>query len=104
LASEVSNDVHQRDIERALKLTNLSINGLLNRLQEKKFIKWITDLKDSRARRIVLTENAQYIVDSIYKGIFQTEEMLLDGLSVEEIEPFSNFLRKIAENAIKKAN
>jgi len=30
--------------------------------------------------------------------------MLLDGLSVEEIEPFSNFLRKIAENAIKKAN
>ena len=91
MASEVSNDVHQRDIERALKLTNLSINGLLNRLEEKNFIKRITDLKDKRARRIVLTENAQHIVDSIYKGIFQTEEMLLESYQRKKSNCFLGF-------------
>ena len=46
-------------------------------------------------------KNAHHIVDSIYKGIFQTEEMLLAALSREEFGFLSRLLRKIAETAIK---
>ena len=47
-------------------------------------------------------ENAQHIVDCIYKGIFQIEEMLLAELSGKEFWLLSSLLRKIAEDAIKK--
>ena len=59
---------------------------------------YYTNYKDTRSCRIILMENAQFILNSIY----QTEEMVIKGLSSEKSELFSNLLRKVSVNTIKR--
>ena len=49
-------EINQVDIERHFTLTNPTVTGLLNRLQEKNFIKRVPSKKEARFNSIVLTK------------------------------------------------
>ena len=93
--------VQQRDIERALNLTNPTVSVLLTRLEEKGFIRRVAHAKDNRSRIIELTDKVEPIVQEIYEHVSSIEEMLFEGLDEAEIKLLSNSLRKIALNAEK---
>ena len=91
----------QRDIERALNYSNPTVTGLLNRLEHKNFIVRHIDPVDSRARIISLTGAALDVLDAIYQSIHQTEQMLLEGFSDEEIDLLKPFMNRMAANALR---
>jgi MarR family transcriptional regulator, repressor for mepA len=101
LHQESHRQVQQRDIERALNLTNPTVSVLLSRLEEKGFIRRTTDPEDNRSRIIELTDKVEPIVKEIYEHVSSIEEMLFEGLDEAEIKSLSNSLRKIALNAEK---
>lgn len=103
LAHQEKKKIHQRDIEQALNLTNPTVSVLLNRLEEKNFIKRISDPEDSRARIILLTDNAQKLVDNIYEKMTQIEKKVLNGFSENEIQMVSQLMKRIADNAIESS-
>ncbi|WP_455675368.1 MarR family winged helix-turn-helix transcriptional regulator [Pradoshia sp.] len=101
LHQERHRQVQQRDIERALNLTNPTVSVLLSRLEEKGFIRRTTHQKDNRSRIIELTEKVDPIVQEIYEHVNSIEEMLFEGLEEAEVRVLSDTLRKIALNAEK---
>jgi len=101
LHQEKDRQVQQRDIERALNLTNPTVSVLLSRLEEKGFIRRIADPEDNRSRIIELTEKVEPIVQEIYDHVSSIEEMLFEGLDEAEIKLLSNTLKKVALNAKK---
>lgn len=101
LARESDKKIHQRDIERALNYSNPTITGLLNRLEQKGLITRTVDVHDSRMRLISLTNEALSIVEEIYRSIQETEKILLDGFSKEEIELLAPLMARIAKNALR---
>ncbi|MGM9933219.1 MULTISPECIES: MarR family winged helix-turn-helix transcriptional regulator [Bacillaceae] len=101
LAHESDKVFRQRDIERALNYSNPTVTGLLNRLEHKNFIVRHIDPDDSRARIISLTGAALDVLDAIYQSIHQTEQMLLEGFSDEEIHLLKPFMSRMAANALR---
>lgn len=101
LAHESDKVFRQRDIERALNYSNPTVTGLLNRLEQKNFIVRHIDPDDSRARIISLTGAALDVLDAIYQSIHQTEQMLLEGFSDEEIDLLKPFMNRMAANALR---
>jgi len=101
LAHESDKVFHQRDIERAVNYTNPTVTGLLNRLEQKNFIVRQVDPNDSRARIIKLTDTALEILEEIYQSIRQTEQMILDGFSKEELDILMPFMSRMAKNALR---
>ena len=101
LAHESDKIFHQRDIERALNYTNPTVTGLLNRLEQKNFIVRQVDAIDSRARVIKLTDDALAVLEEIYASIRQTEQMLFEGFSKEEIDTLIPLMSRMAKNALR---
>lgn len=100
LASKYA-DFHLKEI--GLTRSQASVIFFLANEEDKGFINWVPDPKDSRARRILLTDNAKQIVDSIKNSVNQTEKILLAGLSEEEITWLAKMLKVMADNAINNA-
>jgi len=101
LAHESEKVFRQRDIESALNYSNPTVTGLINRLEQKGFIVRRVDPEDSRARIISLTDKALEIIEEIYESIRQTEQMLLDGFTEEEVEILQPLMSRIAKNALR---
>lgn len=93
--------IQQRDIEKALNLTNPTVSVLLSRLEEKGYIIRVTDSEDNRSRIIELTDKVDPILEGIYAHLSHTEQLLFRGLSEQEIQLLSISLKKIATNAAK---
>ncbi len=101
LAHEQDRVFHQRDIERALNYTNPTVTGLLNRLEQKNFIVREVDPNDSRARIIKLTDVALAALEEIYHSIRQTEKMIFEGFSKEEMDILIPMMSRMAKNALR---
>ncbi len=94
---EEGSEVNQIDIEREFNLKNPTVTGILNRLQDKDFIKRVPSEKDKRFKKIILTENAKKIVSNGKNKIDELESNLLIDLTDVEREQLQRILIKIID-------
>ena len=87
--------VCQSDIEKAFNIKRSTAIGILQRLEEKEFIRSVSDENDKRYKRIVPTPKAVDVMRQISDSIIKTEENLLKSLSEEEVGTFIALLDKI---------
>lgn len=90
--------VTQRDIEKALSLSNPTVTGILKRLEEKGFILSVPSNKDKRCNNIHLTEKAYDIqrwMDMVRKKLDKT---LTLGMNKKEIEALEKMLARVLYN------
>ena len=90
--------VNQRDIEKKFELTNPTVNGILNRLENKGFIKRTISLKDARNKEIHLTEKSISLINEMKKEARQLEKELIAGIPKEELNTFKEVLKKVFNN------
>ena len=90
--------VNQRDIEKKFELTNPTVNGILNRLENKNFIKRTISLKDARNKEIHLTEKSILLINEMKKEARQLEKELIAGIPKEELNTFKEVLKKVFNN------
>lgn len=90
--------VNQRDIEKKFDLTNPTVNGILNRLENKDFIRRTISLKDARNKEIHLTEKSISLINEMRKEAKQLEKEMIAGISKEELNIFNDVLKKIFNN------
>ena len=94
--------VTQRDIEKTFSLSNPTITGILNRLEEKNYIKREKSMKDSRSKNIIITEKFKNIENDLLNTINKKREALLNEMTKEEIETSIRLLNKIYSNLLKE--
>ncbi|MDR3149591.1 MAG: MarR family transcriptional regulator [Oscillospiraceae bacterium] len=95
-------EINQLDIQQAFHLTNPTISGLIDRLEEKGFVKRVRSAYDARYRKIELCEKSTAILEKLISNAEQIEDELLSGLSETEKSEFIIYFKKVLETAEEK--
>ncbi|NLC47864.1 MAG: MarR family transcriptional regulator, partial [Tenericutes bacterium] len=90
--------VNQSDIERHFKLSNPTVTGIINRLENNGFVKRVKDDKDARVKNIILTEKSNKVKEQMHEGIKSLEKQLFKDFTEEEKEELCLLLGKLFKN------
>ena len=96
--------VKQRDLEQELRLRPSTINGIVNRLEEKGYILRRTSPEDGRCRLITLTEAGQAKVETFRATLDAAGRRLANCLSAEEEAAMRGYLSRVIENLENEVN
>jgi DNA-binding MarR family transcriptional regulator len=91
-------ETNQKDIEKAMSLKNPTVTGILDRLEDKGYIKRNVSSKDKRLKRITLTNASNEILLKSRNHAKKIEEKILSSLSDEEKDELLKLLDKIKIN------
>ena len=91
-------EANQVDIEKEFNLKNPTVTGLINRLEEKGYIKRVRSDKDKRYNKLELTESGREILNKGKRKAQENEEKLLKILTDNEIKELKRILTKIVNN------
>lgn len=94
-------EINQRDLEKNFKLSNPTVNGILNRLEYKGFIIREMSEKDARCKNIKVTNEAYYLYKKMKTIAKNMENDLTKGITKEEKEAFINVIKKMYDNICK---
>lgn len=92
------NIINQRDIEREFELTNPTVNGILNRLENKGFIKRVVSLNDARNKEIKITDKSISLIAEMKKKAKNMENKMTSGITKEELDIFYQVIKKMFNN------
>lgn len=93
--------VKQRDIEDFFHISNPTVSGILDRLEQKHLIVRVKSEEDRRVRFIELTEDGLGQMRDLSDTIARAEELMLTGISPRLYKEGMEFLRKVFDNLIK---
>lgn len=93
--------INQRDLEKALQLSNPTIVSILDRLEAKGLIHRVISETDRRVRYIEVTEACRDIREDVYKGMYENEAELVAGLTDTEKKELERLLKKMLSNMTK---
>ena len=96
-----SETIIQKDIEEFFHISNPTVTGLLNRLEQKGFIKRVPSDKDKRIKMIQPTEEIEKHFRDILNALRKVEGYMTKDFNEEELETFFYLLQK-ANNNLKK--
>ena len=93
-----NNIINQRDIERKFSLTNPTVNGILNRLENKGFIKRVISVNDARNKEIKITDKSISLITKMKKSAKNMENKMVAGIEKDELDIFYKVIKKISNN------
>ncbi|WP_415966981.1 MarR family winged helix-turn-helix transcriptional regulator [Faecalitalea cylindroides] len=94
--------VNQKDIEEFFHISNPTVTGLLNRMEQKGYVVRIHSPDDKRIRYIQITDKVEDIDKKIKKHIDYSEGVIAKDLSQEERNLLFKLLAKVKDNLIKE--
>ncbi len=89
--------VVQRDIENFFRVSNPTVSGILNRLEEKGFVSRVTSEEDKRIKIVTLTDKAFELEDYLRNSLNNYEEEMMACLSEEEKNNLLDSMDKIID-------
>ncbi len=96
------NSVYQKDIEKEFDLRPSSATQLICGMEEKGWIKRVSNPGDKRLKEIVFTSDSKKIKDSIKNEICETERQLIQNISKEDLEVFMKVTNMMLKNLEEK--
>ncbi|MCQ2508184.1 MAG: MarR family transcriptional regulator [Dorea sp.] len=93
-----SEEISQRDIERALSLSNPTVTGILKRLEENGFIFTVPNGEDKRKKNIYPTEQAFAVQRKMDMARRKINKSLTIDMNKKEIEALEKMLDRVLYN------
>lgn len=91
-------DIFQRDIEEKFNVRRSTVSTVISLLEENGYIKRVAVSYDRRLKKIVLTDKACGVVETIKADRKRLNEKITCGLSEKDLEVFTKTLQKIKQN------
>lgn len=88
----------QKDLQNSLHVSNATINGLVNRLEQNGYIYRITNSEDKRMVSIHPTEKANQIKDLFLTTIYNLEQKMMAHIAPDKQEELVNLLEQMIQN------
>lgn len=98
LVESALHPVYQKAIEKEFSLRPPTVTEMLKSLEARELIVRIPDAQDGRFKRIVFTEKAAAVKGALSREILETEMLLLQGISSEELKEFVRITEKMLQN------
>lgn len=92
------------ELSKRTGLAKTTLTSMLDRMEEREFLKRVPDSSDRRLLRIVLTPKAKELSDKYNEVSDEMSRIFYEGFSDQEIENFENTLEKILCNLVQKEN
>lgn len=90
--------IYQKDIEKEFNQSNPVVTGILNRLESSGYIRRIVSDKDSRFKKVCLTNKAYELESNIDKELKEFNKSFKCNLSKNELKELKNLLKKLYNN------
>ncbi len=100
LESRGEEAVSQRELEQYLGVSHTTVKGLLQRLEEKGYVRTAFDSTDRRVKHAYLTEEFYRMHAQAREAMRGFEEQLMSGFSPAEIEQLRSMLERIYHNTL----
>ena len=94
-------EVNQLDVQAVFKLTNPTVSGIVDRLEEKGFIKRVRSEKDARFRSLVALPKGEELDDTLRRSAAEAENYLVQNMSEAEQAEFERLL-KVALDTVEE--
>lgn len=104
LKHEKDGAVHQKDLEHILNLRRATVSGVLQTMERNQLIKRVTNSEDTRTKKIILNEKAKEMFCKHKKQIDELENVVIKGISKQELEIFSRVLEIMKQNIQNENN
>lgn len=93
-----STDIFQRDFEEHFCIRRSTVTNILNLMEKNGMIRRERIDGDARLKKIVLTDKAIEVHNSIVQGINNCEERIVKGIDQSDLEIFFNVIDKMKRN------
>jgi len=90
--------IYQKDIETRFSMPRSTVANVMKQFEQMGYITRQSDEKDTRLKRILVTEEGRRVHDESMKSIFATNAKMEEGISEEEKQILRNIFEKISEN------
>lgn len=90
------------ELSKKTGLAKTTLTSMLDRMEEREFLKRVPDSQDRRQLQIVLTDKARALNNSYNEVSGEMSRIFYEGFSDEEIERFEKYLDKILQNLTKQ--
>lgn len=90
--------IYPSDLVRRFGLSQPTVTGILRRLEDKGFLEFQADRDDRRRKSIAATPKALCCHRQIVAGLQRSEDLLVGGMSEEEIDRLCQLLDKVLAN------
>lgn len=97
-----SKQIKQKDIEDFFHISNPTVTGILNRLEQKGYIERISSDEDKRVKYIQETEKAESLHKIIFQHIQMIEKSMVSTLGKDEQAQLFNLLDQVYQNLLKE--
>ena len=94
-------DVFQKDIEKNFSMRRSTTSKMLKSMEDKGLIKRISIETDARVKKLQLSEKGQSLVEEVTREYQRIENLLIEGLTEEELEQFFKTIHKMQQNMLK---
>ncbi len=102
LKSRQGGPVSQRELEQHLGVTHSTAKGLVQRLEDKGFVRTAFDSEDGRVKHIYLGEYSNQLHEAAQRHVQRIEEQLLQGLDAGERALLEALLRRVFCNVFSE--
>lgn len=89
-----------KDLSSSAHVAQPTMTGIVDRLERKGIVSSCNDSEDRRIRRVYLTEKGENCLANAGKNRASTEELLLAGMSEEEVAQFKTLLMRVRDNIV----
>lgn len=90
--------ISQIEIAEKIHVTPSTVAIMIRRMEKARLVKRVKNEKDRRELKVYLTENAQELVEKIFKKLKNFEAESLKDFTEDEIKTLENLLKKILKN------
>lgn len=98
LSTYQDKEIYQKDIEEELHIRSSSVSVLLKKMEANDIIRREKVADDDRLKRILPTKETRKLKEQIVLYVSLFEKHLTDGITSEELNIFSNVMKKMQEN------
>ena len=98
LVSYPDREIYQKDIEEELNIRSASVSTLLKKMEAQDFIRREKVSYDDRLKKILPTSHTVEMKEQVERHVTLLEKRLTAGIGAEELEIFSDVLKKMQEN------
>jgi len=92
-------EINQLDVQAEFKLTNPTVSGIIDRLEDKGFVKRVRSGYDARFRRLEVLEKAAVLKDSLSAIPDSIEDEIVKELDEKESAEFERLLWAVLRTA-----
>ncbi len=100
LHSRSGGPVSQRELEHHLGVSHTTAKGLVQRLEEKGYVRTAFDSADGRVKNIYIGEYSARLHEAVSNRSLRIEEHMLEGLSEAERAELARLMRRVFHNVV----